>query len=365
MRAPWRKLLILLIAVLILAFAAYRFGATLQGASFSGKKLWFAIRGADPLLLLFSVITIYACYAIRALRWGVFQRNLGTSNFWPIYAMTLAGFSAVFLLGRPGEPVRPLLLARKEKLPVANMYGIYALERIFDVVSAAAIAGLALFVERRHVPVANTTGALLIGGVIGAIGFLAYFRLHGTAALERTLRGWRSGHGWRLKGAEIILGFARGVRIIRTWGELSLAVILSVAHWALVFVVYVWVTRSFGGLFAQLSLADALLLMAFTLAGSIFQLPLAGGGSQLAAISVYMFFGIDKEPATAAALVLWLITFAACSVVGAPLLLQQGLTLGKLRELAEEEKKEVALELEQSGSGLDKDNAPTTGRNAE
>lgn len=337
MRSSTKKLLVLLAAVLAVVFAIYRFGGTLHGASFSGAKLWLAIRNANPYLLLISVVAIYGCYALRALRWGVFQQNLGASNFWPIYGMTLSGFAAVFLLGRAGEPVRPLLLARKEKLPVADMYGIYALERIFDVVSAAVIAGIALLVEKRHVPVANTTGALLIGGVAGVIGFLVYFRLHGTAALERALSGWQKSHGWREKIAGTLLGFARGVQIIRSWGELALAIFFSAAHWALVFVVYIWITHSFGGKFAELTAADALLLMAFTLAGSVFQLPLAGGGSQLAAISVYKFFGIETEAATAAAMVLWLITFAACSLVGVPLLVHEGFSFGKLKKLAEHE----------------------------
>ena len=46
--------------------------------------------------------------------------------------MTLAGFSAVFLLGRVGEPVRPLLISRKDKIPLADTFGIYALERLLD-----------------------------------------------------------------------------------------------------------------------------------------------------------------------------------------------------------------------------------------
>ena len=342
MRSPFRKLLVLAAVLLAVAFAAYRFGGTLHGASFSAAKLWLAVRGANPYLLLISVLAIYGCYAIRAVRWGVFQQNLGASNFWQIYGMTLGGFAAVFLLGRAGEPVRPLLLARKEKLPVADMYGIYALERIFDIVSAAVIAGIALLVEQRHVPVANTTGGILIGGVVGAIGFLLYFRLHGTAALERVLQRWQESHGWRAKLARTVLGFARGVQIIRSWGELALAILFSVAHWALVFLVYIWITRSFGGRFESLTAADALLLMAFTLAGSIFQLPLAGGGSQLAAISVYKFFGIENEPATAAAIVLWLITFAACSLVGVPLLVHEGFSVGKLKQMAEEKKEAAA-----------------------
>jgi hypothetical protein len=86
--------------------------------------------------------------------------------------------------------------------------------------------------------------------------------------------------------------------------------------------------------------------MAFTLAGSVFQLPLAGGGSQLAAISVYKFFGIETEPATAVAIVLWLITFAACSLAGVPLLVHEGWSLGELKRMAEKKKEEAGEKAE-------------------
>jgi len=36
--------------------------------------------------------------------------------------------------------------------------------------------------------------------------------------------------------------------------------------------------------------------------------------------------------------VLWLITFAACSLAGVPLLIHEGFSLGKLRAMAEHEK---------------------------
>jgi hypothetical protein len=82
-----------------------------------------------------------------------------------------------------------------------------------------------------------------------------------------------------------------------------------------------------------------MLVMAFTLVGSIIQLPAVGGGSQLASILAYTtIVGVEKEPATAAAIILYLVTFAACSLVGAPLLAHEGLSLGKLREMAEHEK---------------------------
>jgi hypothetical protein len=39
--------------------------------------------------------------------------------------------------------------------------------------------------------------------------------------------------------------------------------------------------------------------------------------------------------------VLWLVTFAGCSIAGIPLLIREGVSLGKLRELAEHEKEEL------------------------
>ena len=353
MQTSSRKLLVVLIGLLLLGFVVYRSSGMLHLGEFSGTKLLQAVRNANLFLLILSIVAIYGCYALRSLRWEVFQKNLGPSHFATIYGLTLAGFSAVFLLGRAGEPVRPLLLARKEKLPVSGMFGIYVLERIFDLASAAVIAAIALLLFKvtahsgegasKLEVAARTTGLFVSAGVVGAVGFLLYLRLHGTALLERKLQGWLKAHGWRRSVAGILLGFARGVQAIRTWKDLTLAVVYSVAHWFLVLLVYLWVSHSFGGALARINLGNAMLVMAFTLVGSAVQLPGVGGGSQVASFLAYTaIFGVESEPAAAASIVLWLITFAACSLAGVPLLIHEGFSLGKLREMAEHEKEAAA-----------------------
>jgi glycosyltransferase 2 family protein len=360
MQSSSRKLLVILAGLILAGFVLYQSSGFIHRANFSGQKLLHAVRGANPYLLLLPIVVIYVCYAVRALRWQLFQGNLGASRFWVIYKMTLAGFAAIFVLGRPGEPVRPLLLARKENLPVADMFGIYALERVFDTASTAVIAGVGLIffqsradtgeTTRALETAARTAGSFLFAGVAAAIVFLVYLRLHGTALLERWLQGWQKSHGWRGTIARILLGFARGVQAIRTWGELTLAIIYSAVHWLLVLLVYYWGSRSFGGRLGTLSLGDVMLVMAFTLVGSVVQLPAVGGGSQLASILVYTkIFGVETEPATAAAVILWLIGFAACSLAGVPFLIQEGLSLGKLRELAKHEKQAAAETAAQQG----------------
>jgi len=342
MQTSSRKLLVALIGLLLLGFVIYLSGGFLRHQNFSWGKLLSAVRGANPLLLLLSLVAIYGCYALRALRWKVFQANLGPSRFGEIYKVTLAGFSAMFLLGRLGELVRPVLLARKEKLPVADMFGIYALERVFDIASMAVIGAIALMLFQSDpavVGATRTTGSLLFLGITGGIAFLVYARLHGTALLERRLQAWLTQHGWRAKTAGIVLGFTRGVQMLRTWSQFAQATAYSVAHWFLVLLIYLWVSHSFGGRLGTITMREATLVMAITLVGSLVQLPAVGGGSQLASIVAYTtFLGVQKEPATAAAIILYLVTFAACSLVGAPLLAHEGLSLGKLRELAEHEK---------------------------
>jgi uncharacterized protein (TIRG00374 family) len=272
--------------------------------------------------------------------------------------MTLAGFAAVLALGRPGEPVRVLLLARKEKLPIADLFGIYLVERIFDTASTLAVAACALLLIKsgieskeaagKFVPVFQTAGALLGVGVLGAIAFLIFLRVRGTALLERRLAPWLGARNWKARVARILMGFARGVQTIRTWGDLALAALYSSLHWILVLFVYQWVIRAFGGSLADFRMGDAMLVMAFSLVGSVVQLPGIGGGSQLASILVFTkVFGIETELATAVAIVIWLITFAAVTVIGLPILLHQGLSLAKLREMAAQEQES----LESSPSG--------------
>src|SRR5215469_4935291 len=184
MRTSSRKLLIILAGLILAGFVVYQSGGFIRKANFSGQKLLHAVAGANLYLLLLSVAVIYVCYAVRALRWQLFQGNLGSSRFWIIYKMTLAGFAAIFILGRPGEPVRPLLLSRKEQLPIADMFGIYALERIFDFASASVIAALALlFFQTRESAgetttalgaAAKTAGGALFAGVTATVVLLVY-----------------------------------------------------------------------------------------------------------------------------------------------------------------------------------------------
>jgi glycosyltransferase 2 family protein len=358
MGAKSRKWLLLLAVALVLGYLLFRSRHIFDFGDFSGAKLWETIRGANLTYLLVAVFLIYICYFIRSLRWQNFQKRVGPAPLGSIYAMTLAGFAGIVLLGRAGEPVRPLLLSRKNRIPLADTFGIYALERLLDTAAAAvlAAAGLIIFTARRQShpgatsatfeTAAKTGATFLCVGVVVAILVLIYLRLHGSAILERRLQTWITAHGWRASIARILLGLVHGVQAIRTWTDLLVAIFYSAIHWLLVAVVYYLIPLAFAGQLAQLTFQDAIIVLVFTLVGSVVQLPGVGGGSQALAILAYTsVFGIEKEPAVAVAMVIWLVTFASCSIAGVPILIKEGLSLGELRSMRAHESEELDAEM--------------------
>ena len=341
----WRKLLVVLLVLTVIGGLLFHAGGSTGLSGFRWPSFWDSIRNAHHGLLILALVAMYATYAIRALRWLRFSRHLGQLDFFGIYASTLIGFTTLFVLGRVGEPIRPLLIARRERTSVSAMFGIYVLERLFDAASAVVLFGVSLLmfphlVLTEHnaeawLGVVRTTGAVMLFSLMAAVVFLLYFRLRGASALDRRLDAWRGRLGWHARAAGLFKRFSQGLQGIRSFGDLAEAIAYSAAHWILVAFIYLWIAWSFGGDLAQLDFPSALLVLAFTLLGSTIQLPGVGGGSQVASFLAFtLFLGVDKEAAAAAAITLWLITFAGCSVAGVPLMIREGWSMGKLRRLA-------------------------------
>lgn len=364
MRGRLRKTLLFTLAVAVLGVLIYRSRSSIGLKDFDWSQLRASITHANVWLLLLSTVAIYVAYALRAARWVRFSRYLGSLSFPSVYRSTLVGFTAIFLLGRAGEPIRPLLIARKDGVPVSATFGIYILERIFDLAATLVVAGLSLLLfpgllsaERGasdstgFMTAIRASGMVMLLALPVAVVFLVYFRLHGAEAYKRRLERLRRSSttpGWRLRVACLIDGFGDGLQAIRNFGDLAAAVAYSAAHWALVVWVYLWICQAFGGRLGELSLSAAMLVLAFSMVGSTIQLPAVGGGSQAACFLAFtLVLGVEKEPAAAASIVLWLITFAASSLAGVPLLVREGWSMGELRRLARAE-----AEAEDAGTHL-------------
>jgi hypothetical protein len=101
---------------------------------------------------------------------------------------------------------------------------------------------------------------------------------------------------------------------------------------------------------SDLDIGHTLLLMGFSMVGSIVQLPAVGGGSQLAVISaLQVIYGIPPELAVSCGMLLWIVTFMAVIPVGLVLAHREHLSL---RKVSHEAHAEEELEHQASGFGL-------------
>jgi glycosyltransferase 2 family protein len=343
-----RNLFFSMLVLVALALLVYHSRNAIRLADFNWQRLWDEVKGTRKSLLCGAVAAIYLAFALRSLRWKRFCHYLGPITFADVYGATLMGFTGVFVLGRVGEPLRPVLLSRKSGLPVLSMFGIYILERLLDVVAAAVVAALSLLMSPALRSSASggqawqvelrAAGGMLLGGMAALMAFVIYFRWHGAGAIERRMAGWHESNTWRRRVAAQFDGFSQGLQAIRSVSDLLAALSYSALHWLTVIVIYVLILHSFGGVLAALDFRAAMMVLAFTLVGSTLQLPGVGGGAQVATFIVLTHvFGIEAEPAAAAAILIWLITFGSGCVVGGPLLIREGWSLGELRRLASAE----------------------------
>jgi len=94
---------------------------------------------ADWRKIAIALGCIYVCYVIRSVRWALLLRHNKKVPLLSLLGTQVIGFTAVALIGRIADPVRPYLVAKKTGLPLSNQVAVYIVERLFDLASMALI----------------------------------------------------------------------------------------------------------------------------------------------------------------------------------------------------------------------------------
>jgi len=444
-------LLVILLALGALVYFQFEHWKKFDWHTFLGQTEnlnWWAVLGA--------VALIYLTYVLRALRWKIFLRPVRHSSCAKLIPPTLIGFTGLALLGRPGEFIRPYLIARKENLTLTSQVGVWAVERIFDIAAFAVLLTADIFLARRELR--ELTGIHYRTLLYGDLTLLAVVVLAAATAVALQRRGpWVA--NWlerRLAAlspklahhaAHKARAFGEGLNTIHDLKSFSHLILVSLAIWLTIALSYRTVTHAYPGPevvvygsaaspqtrhirehlssvqvrhrftdeqlpegqsptaapttvvmsipgededslanpddrqldhelarfgllpdryarsrglapvqraaarpLNKLDLPEVLLLMAFSMVGSVFQLPAVGGGSQLAVISgLQAVFNVKPELAVSCGVMLWLVTFMTCIPAGLVLAHREHLSL---RELSAESHQEEALEEEQEPSAF-------------
>ena len=276
----------------------------------------------------------YLAYVLRALRWRIFLRPVKQTTSISLLSPTIVGFTGLSLLGRPGELIRPYLIARKEKLSFSSQLAVWTVERIFDIGGFALLLISAIFfspsVKRLEYYGRFQKGGLFLVALVAGLTVAAWIiSMKGetvAAWLERTLAG---GLGHKI-GARV-REFRGGLNTIHGVVELIQLIGVSVVLWYLIALAYQQVTSAYGIPVLDLPVSQVLLLMASSMVGSMVQLPGVGGGSQLATISTLQHvFNTPRELAASCGILLWMVTFMSIIPVGLALAHRERLSIRNL-----------------------------------
>jgi hypothetical protein len=269
--------------------------------------------------------SIYVCYVFRSVRWALLLRHNKRVGLFSLLGTQVIGFTAVALIGRIADPVRPYLVSKKTGLPLSNQFAVYIVERLFDAGSMALIfCTVILLAPAGALPhpeiIKKVSYGALATTVAGAL-FLVAVRLAGgvVASFFEGAFGILS-KGFGRAAGEKIRTFRTGLDTLRSFSDFGMAASLSLGMWVLISLAYLEITTAFvaSPQLAGLTLAKCMLLMASSMAASGFQLPIIGWFSQIGLVAAAMsgFFGVAAEPATACAATLLAVTFLGIIPVG-------------------------------------------------
>jgi uncharacterized protein (TIRG00374 family) len=355
LRKHLKFLVLLLLAVLIL----WWFGRNLDWA-----EVGRSVAAADWRLLAAGVITVSVTYLLRAYRWRTLLAPLTEAGLRPLFAATTVGFGAVFLFGRAGEVVRPVVLPLYDRrVRPAGSFATIMVERLCDIVAVVVLFALNLLwfpapagqeTQLSHVRTAGLI--LLIIAVTGLAGLVWFERRSDRAIhwLDVRFKRWRFVPN-RLAHALVHLleQLASALRILADPRELAITVGWTIIIW-LVNIASNWLVILAFGL--PFGLKETIFVMGWSLVGSLVPTPGGAAGAFHAATAAGLIF-LSRPPNEAAAvsILLHLVAFAPAIVWGLYYFLRGDVSFKRLQRLTTSEELEHAIEddeLQEDASGM-------------
>ncbi len=312
------------------------------GRNLDWSEVRHAVGDSDPYLLTGAVLIISVAYLFRTFRWGALLKPLHPARVADLFAATTIGFSGVFLLGRAGEFVRPVVLSMRDPRvrPSASLVTI-VVERIYDLSAVVLMFAInliwfkpptALEVSFERVRLA---GYVLLGVAILGLAFLMWFRKRSSLVIgfvERFLTRLRVVPQRLTKLVlRILEQLARALRVLVNFSELAQTIGWTALLWFGIAAANLLVLRAFH---MKVGLSETIFVLGWSLVGSLVPTPGGAAGAFHAATAAgLLFLGVKKETAAALSIVMHLVDFGPALLFGLFYVIRGDLSFSKLRTL--------------------------------
>ena len=309
-------------------------------------RVWSAVRSARADFLVLSLAVTALTFVIRAERWQYLLGPLGATHFSTVFRTTVIGFAASAVLpARAGEVIRPYLLARREGLSATAAFATIVVERVLDLVAVLLLLAAFLLWFDPGVEARDSVffSAIRYGGLVMApVALAALLVMFFMAGHPDRL------HAWLLRAEAILPArvataiarlaqtFAEGFAVVRRPERLAAALAWSIVLWIAIGAGIWAVSVAFGVL---MPFTGSWLMLAPLVVGVAVPTPGAVGGFHEAyRLSATSFFGADNNTAVGAAIVLHAISLGPVVLAGLLFIVQDGLQLGGMMKLSNEER---------------------------
>jgi glycosyltransferase 2 family protein len=279
-------------------------------------------------------VTIWTLY-IRAQRWKLLLRPVGTPAMRTLVAATNIGFMANMVLPlRMGEVIRPVLVSRKEGEPLSGILATVVLERIFDMFTILFLFGVSASLvpvseQVRHWGYYLSALAAVIAAAVALVRWQEGLALSLLQFVLRPLPATMSGpvdHFFR--------GFVQALETLQ-----SPLTFLQVLGWSL----YLWLVIASIYLLGLLAfdvpaplLVGSITVSAIVaIAVSVPSAPGYIGAFQLGCTLSLAVFQVSQSHAIAYSIVLHLTQFVAVVAAGLYSLAREGMTMRQLEAVSE------------------------------
>lgn len=291
--------------------------------------------------VVIAALLINATLVFRSLRWRALLAPIAHVGVGSLFSATTIGFGSVFVFGRAGEIVRPMVLSLRERLHPSVTIATILVERVFDMAMVATVFAVNLLffslppnreVERGMLETIHRVGLLMTLGTVAGVAVLVVFRMKTRWIVERLERATV-----RLPSRLMrpIIGFvshlSSGLSVLLNVRELLTSVFYTLLVWGSV-TGSTWLVLAAFKL--ELSLPSAIFVMGFGLIGSLVPSPGGSAGAFHAATAAgLMVLGIEKNLAASVAIVFHFVAFGPPFLLGLIYIMKDGIGLGSLREM--------------------------------
>jgi hypothetical protein len=347
-----RKYLKFIVLLALAALILWWFGSGLNW-----EEVRRSLSQADWRMLAAATGVVCLTYVLRAFRWRALLSPLTRASLRELFVATTVGFGAVFVFGRAGEVVRPVVLPLRDRRvrPAASFVTIM-IERLCDSVAIVVMFALNLIwfsaPEGRAADFAHVREIgliLLIVTVLGVLGLVWFERRSRSAIhwLDVRLKRWRFVPD-RLAHAvtSTLEQLAKALLILADVRELAVTVGWTSAVWATIAVGDLLVLRAFG---LSVGIKETIFVMGFAIIGSLAPTPGGAAGAFHAATAYgLLFLGVATlEQAAAVSIVIHLVAYAPALFIGLYYFLRGDISIARVRELTSSEAIEHAVEDEE------------------